>query len=58
MVLQHLAAILLFSGPIFYLGLWMAIDPAGITGGYFDSSKLRRVVRMAGVALVLVAIAV
>ncbi len=30
MVWNHLAAILLFSGPLFYLGLWMAIDPAGI----------------------------
>ena len=30
MVLEHIAAILLFSGPLFYIGLWMAIDPAGI----------------------------
>jgi hypothetical protein len=30
MVLEHLAAILLFSGPLLYIGLWMAIDPAGI----------------------------
>ena len=30
MVWNHVAAILLFSGPLFYLGLWMAIDPAGI----------------------------
>jgi len=29
MVLNHLAAILLFSGPLFYIGLWMALDPAG-----------------------------
>lgn len=29
MVLNHVAAILLFSGPLFYVGLWMAIDPAG-----------------------------
>jgi len=29
MVLRHIAAILLFSGPLFYIGLWMAIDPAG-----------------------------
>ena len=28
MVLNHLAAILLFSGPVFYIGLWMAVDPA------------------------------
>ena len=32
MVLSHVAAILLFSGPLFYFGLWMAIDPAGIAG--------------------------
>jgi len=30
MILDHLAAILLFSGPLFYIGLWMVIDPAGI----------------------------
>jgi hypothetical protein len=30
MVLEHIAAILLFSGPLFYIGLWMALDPAGI----------------------------
>jgi hypothetical protein len=30
MVLDHLAAILLFSGPLFYIGLWMVVDPAGI----------------------------
>lgn len=30
MILDHLAAILLFSGPIFYIGLWMVVDPAGI----------------------------
>jgi hypothetical protein len=30
MVLDHLAAILLFSGPLLYLGLWMVLDPAGI----------------------------
>ncbi len=29
MILEHIAAILLFSGPLFYLGLWMAIDPVG-----------------------------
>ena len=32
MVLDHVAAMLLFSGPLFYVGLWMAIDPAGIAG--------------------------
>ena len=30
MVLDHLAAILLFSGPLFYIGLWMVVDPTGI----------------------------
>ena len=30
MVLNHIAAILLFSGPLFYIGLWMVVDPAGI----------------------------
>jgi len=31
MVLHHVAAILIFSGPLFWIGLWMAVDPAGIT---------------------------
>ena len=30
MVLRHLAAIFIFSGPLFYIGLLMAVDPAGI----------------------------
>jgi len=30
MVLEHLAVILFFSGPWFWFGLWMAVDPAGI----------------------------
>jgi hypothetical protein len=30
MVLNHIAAILLFSGPLFYIGLVMVVDPAGI----------------------------
>ena len=30
MILDHLAAILFFSGPLLYIGLWMVIDPAGI----------------------------
>ena len=30
MVLDHIAAVLVFSGPLFYIGLWMALDPAGI----------------------------
>jgi hypothetical protein len=81
MVLEHVAAILLFSGPLFYLGLWMAVDPAGIAwlpelifrvfrnarksssgptsqGITAISRRLRRALRFAGVALVLLAIAV
>jgi len=30
MVLHHVAAILIFSGPLFYIALWMVLDPAGI----------------------------
>jgi uncharacterized ion transporter superfamily protein YfcC len=30
MLLSHVAGILLFSGPVFYIGLWMVLDPAGI----------------------------
>jgi hypothetical protein len=30
MVLRHLAAVFIFSGPLFYIGLLMAVDPAGI----------------------------
>ena len=30
MVLEHIAAIFLFSGPFFYIGLLMAVVPAGI----------------------------
>ena len=30
MLLNHIAAILVFSGPLFYVGLLMALDPAGI----------------------------
>jgi hypothetical protein len=26
-VLNHLAAILFFAGPLFYFGLWIAVDP-------------------------------
>ena len=28
--MNHIAAILVFSGPLFYVGLLMALDPAGI----------------------------
>ena len=86
MVLDHIAAILTFSGPLFYIGLWMALDPAGIawvpelivrvfrnavkgSGGPASedivepeltaiSHRLRRALRFAGVALLLLAIAV
>jgi hypothetical protein len=86
MVLDHLAAIFLFSGPPFYIGLLMAVDPAGIPtlyqwllrvfrhfvhrlGGlpseeivepeYTDiSRRIRRVLRFAGVALLVLAIVV
>ena len=86
MVLDHLAAIFLFSGPLFYIGLLMAVDPAGIPtlyqwllrvfrhpeqrlGGlpseeivepeYTDiSRRARRVLRFAGVALLVLAIVV
>ncbi len=75
MVLDHLAAIFLFSGPLFYLGLFMAVDPAGIpiltqwfrrllTREMVDgrhpevSPRLRRAVRLTGVALLLLAIVI
>ena len=79
MVLNHIAAILLFSGPLFYIGLVMVVDPADIaalpewfahalqnfrraSGGQpaqkllglekAGTSRLRRAVRLAGLALV------
>jgi hypothetical protein len=30
MVLNHIAAIFFFSGPLFYIGLVMVVDPAGV----------------------------
>ena len=30
MVLNHIAALVFFSGPLFYIGLVMVVDPAGI----------------------------
>lgn len=30
MMLNHIAAIFLFSSPLFYVGLLMAVDPTGI----------------------------
>jgi len=32
MVFNHLAAVLLFSGPFLWLGLWAALDPALFIG--------------------------
>lgn len=86
MVLEHIAAIFFFSGPLFFIGLLLAIDPAGIPplsqwllrvfrhfvqrlGGcpseqivepeYTDvSRRARRVLRFAGVALLVFAIVV
>jgi hypothetical protein len=80
MVLNHIAAIVFFSGPFFYIGLVMVVDPAGIAalpelfahalrtfrralGGQpaqqmveleqaGTSHRLRRTVRLAGLALV------
>jgi hypothetical protein len=42
MLLNHIAAILVFSGPLFYIGLLMAVDPAGIPA---SSQWLLRVFR-------------
>jgi hypothetical protein len=85
MVLNHLAAALFFGGPLFYIGLWMVIDPSAFAwlpsllvsayrnpvgasgtttveavedGHAADSRRVRRAVRLAGVALVLAAVAV
>jgi hypothetical protein len=69
-VLNHLAAILFFGGPLFYIGLWMALDPAlfaGLVGGLTRvfrpdrtdiSRRLQTGVRWAGVLLLLSAIAI
>jgi hypothetical protein len=69
-VLNHLAAILFFGGPLFYIGLWMLLDPAPLASAVrFGvrrfrpeqtdvSSRLRTGVRWAGVLLLLCAIAV
>jgi hypothetical protein len=69
-VLNHLAAILFFGGPLFYIGLWMVLDPAPLTGvvGFVVrtfrpeqtevSRRLKTGVRWAGVLLLLCAIAV
>jgi hypothetical protein len=85
-VLDHLAAMFFFSGPLFYIGLLMTVDPAGIPtlyqwllqvfrhsvqrlGGlpseeivepeYTDiSRRVRRVLRLVGVVLLVLAIMV
>jgi hypothetical protein len=83
MVLEHIIALLLFSGPLFYLGLWLAIDPEGLATLPHDtlrsacrigknltrrsaerlvepahvSGRVRTALRVAGVVLVLLAIA-
>ncbi len=83
MLLNHIAAILVFSGPLFYIGLLMAVDPEGIPTlsqwlvhllkrlaqrlrgvhleivepRYTDiSRRSRRVLRLTGVSLVVLAI--
>ena len=61
MVLNHAAAILIFSGPLFYIGLWMALDPE-LPAGLFRmvapaaGGRLQNRLRIAGVALMLLAI--
>ena len=83
--MNHIAAILVFSGPLFYIGLLMAVDPEGIPmlaqwllrvfrpfvqrlrGVPFEivepeytdiSRRVRRIMRFAGVALVVFAIVI
>jgi hypothetical protein len=87
MVLNHIAAILVFSGPLFYIGLLMVIFPASIArfpesvifglrnfvtsfGGVPSpegldkpkrpdiSRKVRRALRVGGVALLLLGIVI
>jgi hypothetical protein len=86
MILEHIAVFVLFSGPLFWVGLWMSIDPApfawvpelavrvrrdlerNFAGPASEptfkvehtaaSRRLRRAVRIAGVALVVFAVAV
>jgi hypothetical protein len=62
-VLNHLAAILFFAGPLFYCGAWLVLDPAGIARLLEMATrrtpprKIRACVRCAGAVLMLVAIA-
>jgi len=69
-VLHHLAAVLFFAGPLFYFGVWLALDPVviaepiGLLVRAFRPAaidvpqRLRTGVRFAGVLLVLIAIAI
>jgi hypothetical protein len=67
-LLEHLAAILFFAGPLFYLGLWLALAPAGVArvlasllqrlGCAGVSRQVRAGVRCAGIVLALIAIAI
>ena len=67
MILNHLAAILFFAGPLFYCGMWMAIAPAG-AARVIDfgmqalrvetPGKTRTAIRWVGVVLALIAIAI
>lgn len=59
MVLNHIAAIVFFAGPLFYLGLWMAVDPAGLPRLFRRAlpPNAKTAVRCAGVLLLLFAVA-
>jgi hypothetical protein len=49
MVLNHIAAIFLLSGPLLYIGLLLAVDPAGIpTLSQWLLRVLRHVVQRLG----------
>src|SRR5205823_484361 len=51
MVMEHVAAVLFFSGPLSYVGLWMAVDPAGCaTLSQWCAGVIRSIVRsLAGI---------
>ena len=48
MVLNHIAAIFFFSGPLFYIGLVMVVDPAGIAEPELFAHALRNFRRALG----------
>lgn len=54
MVLNHLAALFFFSGPLFYIGLALAAFPSTIARLPEDPGRrgTRRALRLAGLALV------